>query len=63
MSDTAIHEFKVQIPQEEVDRLYRKLKDTRLPPREVVPGAGDKYGRRIGFETSASLSRPNADSL
>ncbi|CAI7590030.1 unnamed protein product [Penicillium bialowiezense] len=44
MSDTAIHEFKVQIPQEEVDRLYRKLKDTRLPPREIVPGAGDKYG-------------------
>ncbi|KAJ5590575.1 hypothetical protein N7450_004547 [Penicillium hetheringtonii] len=44
MSESAVLEFKVQIPEEEVDRLYRKLKDTRLPPREIVPGAGEKYG-------------------
>lgn len=36
--------FKVDIPREEVDRLQRKLKDTRLPKSEIVPGAGTKYG-------------------
>ncbi|KAL3479507.1 hypothetical protein BJX99DRAFT_222241 [Aspergillus californicus] len=35
-----IHEFKIDIPPEEVDRLKRKLNDTRLPGREIVPGAG-----------------------
>jgi hypothetical protein len=43
--DTAIVPFKVEIPQSEVDRLKRKLADTRLPPKEIVPGAGDKYGQ------------------
>ncbi|KAF6821834.1 putative epoxide hydrolase [Colletotrichum musicola] len=42
MSD--IQEFKVNIPREEVDRLNRKLKDTRLPGRPVVPDAGKNYG-------------------
>ncbi|KAJ4346954.1 uncharacterized protein N0V89_010887 [Didymosphaeria variabile] len=32
------------VPKDEVDRLFRKLKDTRLPQIPVVPGAGDKYG-------------------
>lgn len=36
--------FQVDIPQEEVDRLQRKLKDTRLPPKEIVPDASKKYG-------------------
>jgi len=36
--------FDPRIPQEEVDRLYRKLKDTRLPKHEIVPGAGSQYG-------------------
>lgn len=36
--------FKVDIPQSEVDRLKRKLQDTRLPPKEIVPNAGSKYG-------------------
>ncbi|KAK5075614.1 hypothetical protein LTS08_001318 [Lithohypha guttulata] len=44
MADSDIQPFKVDIPQSEVDRLKRKLKDTRLPPREIVPGAGTKYG-------------------
>lgn len=39
-----IQPFKVDIPQEEVDRLKRKLKDTRLPPKPIVPDAGNKYG-------------------
>ena len=36
--------FDPAIPLSEVDRLYRKLKDTRLPKHEIVPGAGDEYG-------------------
>lgn len=45
MADSDIVPFKVDIPRSEVDRLKRKLQDTRLPPKEIVPGAGDKYGR------------------
>jgi pimeloyl-ACP methyl ester carboxylesterase len=44
MSNSRIEPFEINIPLEEVDRLKRKLKDTRLPPREIVPNAGDKYG-------------------
>lgn len=45
MTDNSeIQPFKVDIPQEEVDRLKRKLKDTRLPPKEIVPNAGKAYG-------------------
>lgn len=44
MGDSDIVPFKVDIPRSEVDRLKRKLQDTRLPPREIVPNAGDKYG-------------------
>lgn len=63
MSESAVLEFKVQIPEEEVDRLYRKLKDTRLPPREIVPGAGEKYGKFIGSHISTSCSRASTDLL
>ena len=42
MSD--IQAFDPNIPKEEVDRLFRKLKDTRLPEIPVVPDAGDDYG-------------------
>jgi hypothetical protein len=44
MADSEIVPFKVDIPRSEVDRLKRKLQDTRLPPKEIVPGAGNKYG-------------------
>ncbi|KAL2850956.1 Alpha/Beta hydrolase protein [Aspergillus pseudodeflectus] len=37
-------EFKVDIPREKVERLKRKLNDTRLPGREIVPDAGTLYG-------------------
>ncbi|KAI6832608.1 alpha/beta-hydrolase [Hortaea werneckii] len=40
----AIKPFQVNIPDEERQRLHRKLKDTRLPLREIVPDAGDRYG-------------------
>jgi hypothetical protein len=46
MADSSdIVPFIVDIPRSEVDRLKRKLQDTRLPPKEIVPGAGDKYGK------------------
>jgi hypothetical protein len=53
--DEAIVPFKVDIPQSEVDRLKRKLADTRLPPREIVPGAGDKYGQSTSLSTHPSI--------
>ncbi|KAF2115397.1 Alpha/Beta hydrolase protein [Lophiotrema nucula] len=39
-----IKSFDPNIPKEEVDRLFRKLKDTRLPKDPIVPDAGDDYG-------------------
>ncbi|KAF1963849.1 alpha/beta-hydrolase [Byssothecium circinans] len=42
MSD--ITSFDPTIPQDEVDRLFRKLSDTRLPKMPIVPDAGDDYG-------------------
>ena len=44
MSDIEITPFKVDIPRSEVDRLKRKLQDTRLPPKPIVSDAGNKYG-------------------
>lgn len=41
---TEIKPFDPTIPQQEVDRLFRKLGDTRLPEIPVVPDAGDDYG-------------------
>lgn len=51
MSDK-ITPFDPNIPKEEVDRLFRKLADTRLPEIPVVPDAGDEYGRSLVFHTS-----------
>lgn len=41
-----IKPFDPTIPSAEVDRLKRKLSDTRLPPKPIVPEAedGDAYG-------------------
>jgi hypothetical protein len=36
--------FNPHIPQEEVDRLFRKLADTRLPQIPIVSDAGEDYG-------------------
>ncbi|KAF7557718.1 hypothetical protein G7Z17_g432 [Cylindrodendrum hubeiense] len=44
MSKSQIRPFKVDIPDDEIERLQRKLRDTRLPGREIVPGAGKNYG-------------------
>lgn len=43
MSDK-ITPFDPNISKEEVDRLFRKLADTRLPQIPIVPDAGDEYG-------------------
>ena len=61
MPESDIVPFKVDIPQSEVDRLKRKLQDTRLPPKEIVPGAGNKYGVFSDMRTSIvqhSVSSP-----
>ena len=39
-----IKPFDPTIPKEEVDRLFRKLKDTRLPEKPIVPDADWDYG-------------------
>nr|QJQ82474.1 PesI [Pestalotiopsis humus] len=45
MSDSLdIRKFNPTIPKSEVDRLWRKLQDTRLPEHPIVPDAGDDYG-------------------
>ncbi|KAK7959931.1 alpha/beta-hydrolase [Apiospora aurea] len=44
MTSTEVKEFDPTIPKEEVERLWRKLRDTRLPGTPVVPDAGDDYG-------------------
>jgi hypothetical protein len=36
--------FDPTIPQSEVDRLFRKLADTKLPTQPIVPDAGEDYG-------------------
>ena len=44
VADESIRPFKVHVSQEEQDRLIRKLKDTRVPNRDIVDGAGADYG-------------------
>ncbi|TIC99803.1 putative epoxide hydrolase [Colletotrichum higginsianum] len=44
MPGIQIQDFKVDIPAAEVERLQRKLRDTRLPGKPVVPDAGPNYG-------------------
>lgn len=48
-----IQPFTIDIPAEEVERMKRKLRDTRIPQNEIVPGAGDDYGLP---ETASPLS-------
>ena len=48
--------FDPNIPKEEVDRLFRKLADTRLPQIPVVPDAGDNYGTLRSFPSLLSSS-------
>lgn len=43
-SSQQITPFKPTIAPEEVDRLYTKLRDARIPQSDVVPGAGGDYG-------------------
>lgn len=39
-----IKEFKIDIDKSEVERLKRKLEDTRLPKAPIVPNAAHDYG-------------------
>lgn len=55
MAESDIVPLKVDIPRSEVDRLKRKLHDTRLPPKAIVPGAGNKYGMMSDTCTFAAL--------
>lgn len=44
MANSGIRPFQIDIQREEVERLNRKLRDTRLPGRDIVPDAGTSYG-------------------
>lgn len=46
--------FKVDIPSTKVERLQRKLRDTRLPGRPIVPDAGTSYGMHRSSKMPAS---------
>lgn len=39
-----VRPFQVDVTQKEVDRLLRKLQDTRIPTQDIVPDAGSDYG-------------------
>lgn len=41
---TEIKPFQISIPDAEVERYYRKIRDTRVPTRDIVPNAGTDYG-------------------
>lgn len=47
-----IKPFDPNIPKDEVDRLFRKLTDTRLPEQSIVPDAGWDYGTVDFISTS-----------
>ena len=40
----SVQPFVIDIPPAEVERLLRKLRDTRFPSEPIVPGAGEDYG-------------------
>ncbi|OQU95134.1 hypothetical protein CLAIMM_01382 [Cladophialophora immunda] len=42
-----ISPFRIDIPNGEVERLKRKLRDTRIPKAPIVPGANGDYGPPI----------------
>ena len=44
MASPEIRPFRIDVPVEEVERLKRKLRDTRLPGRPIVPNAGSSFG-------------------
>ena len=50
-----IEPFKIGILHSEVERMKRKLRDTRIPQDPIVPDAGDDYGTHL-----MSNFRPNA---
>ena len=39
-----IKPFKVAVPKDEIERYYRKIRDTRVPAKDIVPNAGSDYG-------------------
>lgn len=57
-----IQPFQIDIPKEEVDRLNRKLKDTRFPGGPIVADAGARYGMSrpsiLSIVTSPLRNRP-----
>lgn len=68
----SIRPFKVDVPQDDVDRLKAKLLDTQTPDTEIVPDAGSDYGvyrkilkqhlmeLRVMKRSSAIVDRPSS---
>jgi hypothetical protein len=42
-----IRSFAIEVPVDEVHRMKRKLRDTRIPQKPIVPEAGDDYGHTV----------------
>lgn len=50
-----ISSFEINIDTKEVDRLRRKLEDTRIPKDPIVPDAGGDYGWSSSKQPSPCL--------
>lgn len=50
--------FDPSVPKEEVDRLFQKLQDSRIP-KEIVPGAKDDYGFQPPHHKLDDFLRPD----
>src|ERR1700761_2467322 len=44
MSSEEIRSTKIEIPGDEIERLTRKINDTRHPAEDIVNGANEDYG-------------------
>lgn len=47
-----IKPFKIDIPEQEVERYFQKIRDTRVPTKDIVPNAGSDYGFTTEWATS-----------
>jgi hypothetical protein len=47
MTDLRVEEFRIEIPERDLDDLHERLVRTRLP--EQIPGAGWDYGMELGY--------------
>ncbi|KAL4746988.1 hypothetical protein BDW72DRAFT_197148 [Aspergillus terricola var. indicus] len=60
---TDIHSFEVDVSPTEFERLGRKLDDTRIQDRGIVPGAGEKYDINLHFVRAHANEEIHANAI